>query len=68
MKILLIQNTISPYRVPVYNILSEKFDLTVLYSYGDVPKDCKFSTILVPIFKFKNLIFISLILENCQQI
>lgn len=44
-KVLLIQNVISNYRVPVYNIIAKEFDLTVLYSSGTVPKDATFQSL-----------------------
>lgn len=47
-KILLIQSVISHYRVPVYNLIGEKYDLTVMYSNGNVPEGCKFKTLYMP--------------------
>jgi len=44
-KLLLIQDIISNYRVPVYNIIAEHYDLTLLYSNGDVPDGVKFSVV-----------------------
>lgn len=41
-KVLLIQNTISNYRVPVYNLLAEKYYLDAICSYGSIPEDAKF--------------------------
>ncbi len=41
-RILLIQNGISNYRVPVYNLIAKHFDLTVLYSSGIVPSNVEF--------------------------
>lgn len=37
-KVLILYNRIFHYRIPVWNILSEKCDLTVTYSLGDVPE------------------------------
>lgn len=37
-KVLILYNKIFHYRIPVWNILAEKCDLTVTYSLGDVPK------------------------------
>ena len=47
----LLQNTISRYRVPIYNMLSDKYDLTVMFSYGDIPKEIQFKTIRVKVTK-----------------
>lgn len=55
-KILLIQNVISHYRVPVYNLIAENYDLTVMYSNGKVPDDCKFKTLHVPVKEYKHFI------------
>lgn len=50
-KILLIQDVISNYRVPVYNIIAKQFDLTVLYSNGKVPDGIEFDTIYAETYK-----------------
>lgn len=44
-KVLLIQEVISNYRVPVYNLIAKECDLTLLYSKGKVPNDIDFSVI-----------------------
>ncbi|SDZ88985.1 glycosyltransferase family 4 protein [Selenomonas ruminantium] len=43
-KVLIIQNTISHYRVPIYNLIAEKHDVEVMYSYGTAPVGCNFRT------------------------
>lgn len=50
-KVLLIQGCVPEYRVPVFNMLSEHVDLTVLYSDGTVGQDAKFRTIKTPVFR-----------------
>lgn len=50
-RVLLIQSVISSYRVPVYNLLARKYDLTVAYSYGNIPKDIEFKIVNIPIMK-----------------
>lgn len=47
-KVLLIQEKIMNYRVPVFNELAKNVDLTVLYSSGEKPKDVNFKTICIP--------------------
>lgn len=47
-KVLLIQGTIPHYRIPIFNELAKHVDLTVLYSYGEEPKDANFKTICIP--------------------
>lgn len=50
-KVLFLTNTIKHYRVPILNILAQKYDLTVLYSEktsDEVIEDCNFKTILSP--------------------
>ncbi len=44
-KVLLIQEVISNYRVPVYNLIAENFDFTLLYSDGNVPDGVQFPII-----------------------
>lgn len=41
-KVLLIQEVISNYRVPVYNIIARSCDLTILYTKGNVPDGVEF--------------------------
>lgn len=40
-RVLLIQDVISSYRVPVYNIISQYFDFSILYMSGKVPDGLK---------------------------
>lgn len=55
LKVLILYNKIFHYRIPVWNILAEKCDLTVTYSQGDgkVPEgmECKFNTLYLPMRK-----------------
>lgn len=51
MKVLLLQGTIIHYRVPVYNKLAEKVDLTVVYSEGSVPENVAFKYQYIPTIK-----------------
>lgn len=51
MKVLLLQGTILHYRVPVYNKLAEKVDLTVVYSEGGVPENVAFKYQYIPTIK-----------------
>lgn len=50
LKVLILYNKIFHYRIPVWNILADKCDLTVSYSEGDIPKgmDLKFKTMYLP--------------------
>lgn len=36
-KILILYNKIFHYRIPIFNLLAEKYDLTVAYNYGKIP-------------------------------
>ena len=50
-KVLFLTNTIKHYRVPILNIIADKYDLTVLYSQQtekEVIKECNFKTIFSP--------------------
>ena len=57
-KVIKLEGTIKHYNVPVYNLISQKYDFTVLYyeeSSDSAIEDCKFKTIYVPskkIYKF----------------
>jgi glycosyltransferase involved in cell wall biosynthesis len=50
-KVLLIQQVIPAYRVPVFNLLAEQLDLTVAYESGPAPKDAAFAAKLVKTFR-----------------
>lgn len=51
-KVIVLYNNIFHYRIPVWNLLADKCDLTVTYSYGDgkVPEgmECKFNIMYLP--------------------
>ena len=53
-KVIILYNRIFHYRIPIWNILSERCDLTVTYSEGDIPKELeiKFHVKYLPIKKF----------------
>lgn len=53
LKIIIFYNRIFHYRIPVWNLLAEKCDLTVTYSLGDIPKDMdiKFEVMYLPFKK-----------------
>ena len=42
-RVLIIQQLIPAYRVPIFNLLTEQFDLTVAYESGTVPANAAFS-------------------------
>lgn len=50
-KVLLIQNSISSYRVPVYNLIAKEVNLTVMYSEGKEPSGAIFNFFKVPVKK-----------------
>lgn len=52
-KVLLLQGTIPPYRVDVFNELAKRVDLTVVYSYGELPNNVNFKTMYIPTFKLR---------------
>lgn len=58
-KLLILKNEISSYNVPVYNVISEQFDLTVAYFLDDKSSiKCNFNKIKLSYFKIKPLYFI----------
>lgn len=52
-KVLILYNKLFHYRIPIWNILAEKCNLTVAYSIGDVPDglEMKFNVMYLPIKK-----------------
>jgi len=55
-KVLLIQEVIPHYRVPIFNELAKKVDLTIIYSKGELPENVSFKTRYVPIVKYHYVI------------
>lgn len=55
-KVLLIQNTISRYRIPVYNELAKRYDLTVIYSYGEILDTINFNVVKIETMKISKFI------------
>lgn len=53
-KILIIQNSISSYRVPVYNLIAQEFDLTIMYSEGKEPLGACFKSVYLPVKRWKH--------------
>ena len=54
-RVLLVQGRITHYRVPVFNELAKRVDLTVLYSTGDEPENIDFKVIKIPIVQFSKI-------------
>jgi len=53
--VLILYNKLFHYRIPIFNLLSQKYDLTVAYSYkasDEVLSQCHFKTIYLPINKY----------------
>lgn len=60
-KVIKLENTIKHYNVPVYNIINQKYDLTVLYyeeSSDSAIENCEFKTIHVPWIKFSKFTYL----------
>ena len=50
-KVLILTNNIMSYRIPIFNMLGEKYDLTVAYSLGKLPcEEYNFNVINLPIW------------------
>lgn len=59
-KVIILYNKLFHYRIPIFNILAQYYDLTVVYSYPAKEEDvsqCQFNTIYVPIKKVGGLFF-----------
>lgn len=55
-KVLVLYNKLFHYRIPVWNVLANDFDLTVAYSLGDIPSgvEIKFKVLYLPCIKLFN--------------
>ena len=55
-KVIVLYNKLFHYRIPVWNLLARKCDLTVAYSDGDgkIPEgiDCNFKTMYLPVKRY----------------
>jgi len=47
-KVLLIQEYIPHYRMPIFNMLADYVDLTVIYSEGELPPNARFTPLYIP--------------------
>ena len=59
-KVIILYNKLFHYRIPIFNLLAQKYDLTVVYSYPTKEENvaqCQFKTMYVPIKKIGNLFF-----------
>ena len=59
-KVLILYNKLFHYRVPIFNLLAEKYDLTVAYSIESSSNDNKnynFKVIKLPIIQYKSIVF-----------
>lgn len=54
MDVLIIQGSIPNYRVPVFNLLAKKVNLTVIYSDNKEPKGAEFKTLQIDEFKIRH--------------
>jgi glycosyltransferase involved in cell wall biosynthesis len=56
-KILIIYNNLFHYRIPIFNILGEKYDLTVAFSFGSyTDQNVNFKIIKLPVLKFSRFV------------
>ena len=56
-KVLILYNNLFHYRIPIFNLLAERYDLTVAYSLGkESGEDLKFEIVKLPVLKFKRLV------------
>ena len=59
-KVLVLYNYLFHYRVPIWNILAQKYDLKVIYSYPakkEVIKQCNFETEYIPVKTFSKFLY-----------
>ncbi|MGK7893089.1 MAG: glycosyltransferase, partial [Xenococcus sp. (in: cyanobacteria)] len=56
-KVLIVQNMILPYRVPIFNLLSKEFELTVAYSFGEIHQtELDFEVLKLSIYKISRFV------------
>ena len=58
--VLVLYNYLFHYRIPIWNILAEKYDLKVIYSYPakeEVVKQCDFETEYIPVKSFSKFLY-----------
>lgn len=59
-KVLILYNYLFHYRIPIWNILAEKYDIKVVYSYpakDDVIRQCNFETEYIPFKSISKLLY-----------
>ena len=59
-KLLILYNKLFHYRIPIFNILAQKYDLTVVYSFKSNEEDifqCNFKTKFIPIIQVWKFVF-----------
>ena len=68
LKVIILYNRLFHYRIPVWNILAEKCDLTVAYTEGDgfIPEglECHFKVLHLPAY----ILFKRIVLQKCNII
>lgn len=58
--VLILYNYLFHYRIPIWNILAEKYNLKVIYSYPakeEVIKQCNFETEFIPVKSFSKFLY-----------
>lgn len=70
-KILILYNRLFHYRIPIFNILSTKYDLTVAYSFKTTEEElqlCNFKTLFLPITSYWKFVLHKDNIHNiCQE-
>lgn len=67
-KLLILQSVITAYRVPIFNILTEHFDVTIgYYIQGNPIEGCKFAQEKLDSYKFGPFICIKSLRKYCAQ-
>jgi glycosyltransferase involved in cell wall biosynthesis len=56
-KVLILYNRLFHYRIPIFNIIGDHYDLTVAYTYGpDTTEKTTFSKVLLPAYSVKRFV------------
>ena len=68
-KVLILYYNLLHYRIPIFSILAERYDLTVAYSFGEATTEVlNFNTLKLPALKFKRIVVHKdNVFELCQK-
>ncbi|WP_025764423.1 glycosyltransferase family 4 protein [Dyadobacter tibetensis] len=67
-RLLILQNSLMPYRIPLYEALAEQYDLTVAYVKGDCPAGkVSFRQLLLPTYQWSGVAWQKNLAQLCKK-